>query len=123
MGKQDKEILERAFDTQWIICTSELDVPQPVNEYKFHPKRKWRFDRAWVNEKVAVEIDGGVFTGGRHVRGMGYHKAIEKMNAGVLCGWVILRYDTKHIHEDPFAMVDEIVAVLRMRVVHGQEGG
>src|SRR5687768_16750315 len=31
------------------------------------PARRWRFDFAWPELKVAVECDGGTFTGGRHV--------------------------------------------------------
>jgi len=120
MSKQSD--LERAFDTSWIRCTGGLDVCDPVQEYRFHPTRKWRFDRAWVDERVAVEIDGGTFSGGRHTRGMGYHRQIEKSNAAILEGWVVLRYDTKHINDDPASMVDEIVQVLAMRggVAHGQ---
>lgn len=109
----DKAQLERAFDTYWGILAPGFDVPE--KEVRFHPTRRWRFDRAWVKQKVAVEIDGGVFIRGRHTRGMGYHRQIEKQNQAQVCGWAVLRYDTKHIHEDPQAMVDEIVQLLAER--------
>jgi len=40
----------------------------------------------------------------------------------IAMGWVVLRYDTKHIKDDPVDMIEEIVSVLVMRgeVVHGQ---
>lgn len=38
-------------------------------EHRFHPVRKWRFDAAFPVRKIAVEIDGGVFVQGRHMRG------------------------------------------------------
>jgi len=111
-----KSDLEQSFDTYWLILAPDYDVP--ACEVRFHPKRKWRFDRAWVELKVAVEIDGGTFSGGRHVRGMGYHHQIEKMNQAQLDSWIVLRFDTKHIHDDPHSMVELIKSVLDVRVVH-----
>jgi len=61
-------------------------------EYKFHPKRRWRFDFAFPLIKIAVEIEGGVWSGGRHTRGAGFIKDMEKYNAAVLLGWRVLRY-------------------------------
>ena len=63
----------------------------PIPEYKFDPERKWRFDYAWLANLVALEIEGGVWTGGRHTRGAGYVKDMEKYNAAQLLGWVVLR--------------------------------
>lgn len=64
-------------------------------EYKFHPTRKWRFDFADPDNKVAVEIDGGVFSGGRHTRGSGFRADCEKINAAAVLGWRVLRYVDK----------------------------
>ena len=61
-----------------------------VPEYRFHPERKWRFDFAF-DGKVALEVEGGIWTGGRHTRGTGFAKDIEKYNTATLCGWKILR--------------------------------
>ena len=43
-----------------------LGIPPPVLEMRFHPIRRWRFDMAWVEKSVAVEVDGGMWGGGRH---------------------------------------------------------
>lgn len=66
-------------------------VPVPVAEYRFHAVRFWRFDLAWPEHRLALEIEGGVWTGGRHTSGAGYAKDMEKYNAAVLAGWRVLR--------------------------------
>lgn len=66
-------------------------------EHAFHPARKWRFDFAWPRERVALEVDGGVFTGGRHTRGAGFEADAEKLNEAALLGWSVLRVTTNHV--------------------------
>ncbi|NYZ70022.1 hypothetical protein H0A36_28820, partial [Endozoicomonas sp. SM1973] len=53
-------------------------LPKPVTEYKFHPKRRWRFDFAWPDKKLAVEVEGGGWVNGRHNRGQGFANDMEK---------------------------------------------
>lgn len=68
-----------------------VGLPAPVREHRFHPVRRWRFDYAWPGEKVALEVEGGVWTGGRHTRGAGFVADIEKYNAAVVAGWRVVR--------------------------------
>jgi len=72
-------------------------LPQPEREYRFHETRKWRFDFAWPRVKLAVECDGGLFSGGRHTRGAGYAKDTEKFNTAVLLGWRVLHFTKQQI--------------------------
>jgi hypothetical protein len=67
-------------------------LPAPQREFIFHKKRKWRFDLAWPDLLIAVEIEGGIWTGGRHVRGEGYEGDCEKYNEAQLAGWMVLRF-------------------------------
>lgn len=67
-------------------------IPDPVSEYRFHPTRKWRFDFAWPDRWVAVEVEGGTWSGGRHTRGGGFQKDCEKYNNAALLGWIVLRF-------------------------------
>lgn len=62
----------------------------PVAEHQFCDTRKWRFDFAWVDQKVALEVQGGLFTGGRHSRGPALLKEHEKLNTAAQNGWRIL---------------------------------
>ena len=63
-----------------------------VREHQFHDSRKWRFDFAFLDEKLAVEIEGGAWSNGRHTRGAGFVGDMEKYNAAVVLGWKILRF-------------------------------
>jgi very-short-patch-repair endonuclease len=62
-----------------------------VSEHKFHKTRKWRFDYASVKHKVAIEVDGGIWVNGRHSRGSGQIKDMEKFNEAAIYGWRILK--------------------------------
>ncbi len=63
-----------------------------VKEYKFHSTRKWRFDFADEKNKIAIEIEGGVWNRGRHTRGQGYRNDTIKYNQATALGWRVLRY-------------------------------
>jgi very-short-patch-repair endonuclease len=67
-------------------------LPPATPEHRFDATRKWRFDRAWLACKLAVEIEGGTWANGRHSRGAGMRKDAEKYNAAVLQGWRVLRF-------------------------------
>lgn len=67
-------------------------VGDPVEEYKFHPIRKWRFDFAFPDKKIAIEAEGGTWVSGRHSQGSGFNKDAEKYNEAAIMGWKVLRY-------------------------------
>lgn len=75
--------------TQWL--GGELHT-QVVAEYQFHPSRKWRFDYALPQHRIAIEIEGGVWTGGRHIRAQGFLGDMEKYNTAAIMGWRLLRF-------------------------------
>ncbi len=62
------------------------------SEVKFDNDRKFRFDFAIQDKKIAIEIEGGIYTNGRHTRGAGFEKDMEKYNLAIQNGWVVLRY-------------------------------
>lgn len=88
-----KSALEEALAGQIRLAR----LPAPVREYRFHPTRRWRFDFAWPRERVAVEIDGGIWTGGRHTRGRGFIADCEKHAEAQLAGWTVLRVADRHV--------------------------
>lgn len=69
-----------------------LHVPTPQQEFVFAPPRRWRFDFAWPKLKLAVEVEGGEWTRGRHFRSAGFKADAEKYFAADLRGWRVLRF-------------------------------
>lgn len=65
-----------------------------VREYKFLHDRRFKFDIAIPQQNVAVEFEGGIFSGGRHTRGKGYANDAKKYNLATRYGWKLLRYTT-----------------------------
>ena len=53
------------------------------------PERKWRADIAFPGVRVAIEIDGGTWTLGRHNRPGSVLKDMEKGNGYAARGWVV----------------------------------
>lgn len=74
-------------------------LPYPKREFRFHEKRQWRFDFAWPESKLAVEIEGGTWINGRHTRGLGYAKDCEKYNEATRAGWKVYRFTSNMIIE------------------------
>ena len=78
------------------VCAAE-GLPLPVAEYRFHPVRRWRFDLAWPEQRIAVEVEGGAWIYGRHNHPRGFINDMEKYNAAVIMGWRVLRYTPEQI--------------------------
>lgn len=85
-----------------------------VREYKFLHDRRFKFDIAIPGKKLAVEFEGGIFSGGRHTRCKGYANDAKKYNLATMHGWKLLRYttvDTRQINWE-FRIADEIKGML-----------
>ena len=61
-------------------------------EFQFHPSRRWRFDFALEEHMIAIECEGGVWTGGRHNRGKGFTADCEKLSTAASMGWRVMRF-------------------------------
>jgi very-short-patch-repair endonuclease len=87
-------------------------LPKPEREYMFAKSigRRWRFDFAYPERKVAIECEGGTWSRGRHTRGSGFAKDCEKYNQAVAMDWKVLRF-TKSMIESGKAieMIKEVL--------------
>jgi hypothetical protein len=75
--------------TLFAVCVGD-GLPEPAIDARWHPTRRWEWDLSWPEYKVALEVQGGLYTGGKHVRVAGYLNDVAKLNEGQLLGWLVL---------------------------------
>ena len=88
-----RSVLEVLFEGQLRLA----GAPVPVLEFIFHPTRKWRFDFAYPDLLVAIEVEGATWVAGRHTRGSGYEKDAEKYGEAAILGWRVLKVTSSMI--------------------------
>ena len=103
--------LEQAFDTY----ARSLALPKTEKQFKFSETRRYKIDRAYPDVLLGIELDGGVYSGGHHVRGKGYESNREKDNLAIELGWVVLHYTTNQLRSNPVGVIGQIKRVLDMR--------
>jgi len=80
------------FEAALSHAARNLGWGEVVSELKFHPTRRWKSDFAIPSAKLIVEVEGGFWSGGRHGRGGGAIKDMEKYNAATVMGYALLRF-------------------------------
>jgi very-short-patch-repair endonuclease len=101
---------------QFGFYVSLKQIPRAIPEYKFDAVRKWRFDFAYPEYKLGIELDGGVFTQGRHTRGVGFINDCEKLNAATMQGWRVLRY-TQNTLSNAIPQINAIIELLDKKLI------
>lgn len=103
-------------------------LPAPETEYRFGAHacggpgkglkarladarlKDWRFDFSWPDLMIAVEVEGGGWTGGRHTRGSGFAKDMQKYHHAIRLGWSLYRCDGALIRSgDALQVIEQLV--------------
>lgn len=94
----------------WHIYAPDAQRPTPEYEFDRHIKRRHRFDWAYINERVAVEVDGGQYTkrGGRHATDTDR----EKLNIAASLRWLVFRFSPQQLERNPEACVKMVKRAL-----------
>lgn len=85
MSKREYPVFEKLL---------EQNFGKPIKEHRFHPTRLWRFDYAYPELNIAIEIEGLTRPGtkSRHTENKGYTEDCHKYNQAVLLGWRVIRF-------------------------------
>ena len=115
--KKAKKLIERSVETSCGVegikikkktslatdrMIEDLDaskLPKYVLEHKFLTDRRFRFDFAWPDYMLYLEVDGMVWTGGRHTSGAGFTRDHEKFNLAHINGWVGIRATSGQVRD------------------------
>lgn len=106
-------------DPLFIAMCKQFGLIEPVCEFRFCATRQWRFDYAFPTFDakgqdtggIALEVEGGAWTGGRHTRGKGFKNDLEKYNRAVLLNWRVLRVQPENLRT--MATIEMIRELLR----------
>ncbi len=84
--------------------------PRLEAEHRFCAGRKWRFDFAVPEKRLAIDLEGGIWTGGSHTRGGRFNSDAEKYNAAALLGWKVVRFTVNMITR---AQIEPVIEMLK----------
>lgn len=98
--------LERRFELLW----QTLGGPKLESEFRFHATRRWRADYAHLESRTLIEVEGGVWVGGRHNRAAGFVADAEKYFEAALGGWRVVRLVDSQLN---LANIGRIVAAIQ----------
>lgn len=88
---------EKDYISRHLLEWTQNHLVKLLEEFKFHPDRKWRFDWCIPDLKIAIEFEGGIFKatqGHNSIKGM--LKDIQKYNAAQELGWKVIRMHPKN---------------------------
>lgn len=101
MKKMNKAKVISSLDTSeltkkvFLKLCKENGLPEPYPEYLFAKAigRQWRIDYFITDGeiKIALEVEGGIRTGGRHIRPEGFLGDMEKYNHLSMFGIYLIR--------------------------------
>lgn len=104
----------------------DAGLPRPEREVQLIPKRRFKWDFVWEDERLAVEIQGGLHGTGApcrvckqrkpsgHTSAEGIQRDMEKNNLALLHGWVVLQFSARDLSDRGNAL-EVLAAALRQR--------
>jgi hypothetical protein len=110
-AKAKREALELAFRQQ--ILAMKLGAGM-VQQWMPFEDVGYAFDFAWPdrNPIILVEVQGGIWSGGAHVRPKGVLRDIDKHNRAAMAGYLLLYVTAESISNGTaVAMVEDIMGL------------
>ena len=86
-----------ALEEMFALQCEQAGLPTPLREYAAVPGRRFRWDFAWPDQRVLVELNGGTYAHMGHSTGTGIARDYEKSNLAVLAGWKAFAFDRRMV--------------------------
>jgi hypothetical protein len=96
-GKRNCTCIEDALAGQM----RQAGFPEPVRELHFAREigRGWKSEFGWPFIRLLVEVEGGTWSAGAHVRGLGYEEDCIKYSEAAILGWCVVRVTTSMVRD------------------------
>lgn len=85
------------LEDKFLFLWNALEGPPLEREFRFSPPRRWKADFCCHESRLLIEIEGGVYTHGRHTSIKGFLNDAEKYLEAELLGYTVLRLTDKQI--------------------------
>ena len=113
------------LESQLALQMRAVKLPEPEHEYRFAAMatggtgtgvrqrikasgmKDWRMDFCWPDLMLAIEVEGGGWTNGRHTRGSGFEADIKKYSEAMRLGYTVYRCDGRLIKNGEAVQVIE----------------
>lgn len=121
MPKRKKQSQKATLEDQFMGTWERLwpNLPPPLRQYPVknpETNRFWRIDFSWPEWRLAVEIQGGSFVGGRHNSAVGQARDYAKHNHLTANGWRVLYFSTPMLRS-----VEDVVEIVAEILCHAKE--
>lgn len=108
--------LERDFLFYWRVLAPDYPLPICLElsgvEYAPIKGRRFLFDFAWLDHKIAVEAQGGLFMMGGHTGGTNMEADYEKNNLCVSEGWRMFYVSSGMLKRDASTIISLITTLM-----------
>ena len=98
---------QKINDIIWLLKSLGINY---TLEHRFSKKRRFRFDIALIDYKIAIEYEGLQSKKSRHTTSKGYTEDCTKYNLAQIEGWTVLRYTAlsrDNIYNDLMSLIKE----------------
>ena len=106
--------LELEFDNLWNCLHPDIDLD---TEVRLISDRRFRFDYVHLRSKVAVEVNGGIWTGGGHSSGKGLLRDYEKLNLAQSQGYYVFFLSGEMINDRWLNLIASTIKVRSLNVL------
>jgi very-short-patch-repair endonuclease len=98
--KKPRQPADTSLEDAFAFQLRAAKLPAGVRQHRFMaPEREFQFDWCLPERLLAVEIDGGRWVNGAHVRGEHFHSDSVKYTEAALRGWRVMRFDESMIED------------------------
>lgn len=102
-GKPVKKQTSKRYLGEILLILRALEIPYEQEHLFALPNKRFRFDIAILDQKIAIEYEGLFSEKSGHTTIKGYVKDVQKYNLATILGWRILRYTAVNhteVHND-----------------------